>query len=539
MPSLRVRIAVPAGTLLAGLAALVFASHAGAVTGFGYHDPRSFQIHGASDIAATADGGVLLSTYSGRGPIRKLIRGKRPKVVAGGGKADVGTEPIPATAASLFGDDELSAIPGGGFLDAENVQRTIIEIKSGEARRLTPSLRKPGAIAAGPEGRFLVSTGGHGSNERIREVDAGGNPSTVAGNGEWGSAPDGAQAADSSLLYVLDVAYLPGGGVVFSEWAADYAAIREIKPDGTLETLAGGLRRGFAGDGGPAVDATLSEPREIAVDTSGGILIADGPRVRRIGTDGTIETVAGTGKARYNGDGIPAAEANVSPVALSAGPDGSFLIGDFGNGRIRKVSAGGTIRTIAGLPAPVVCPASVYDGIQGEPGNDARLSGTKRRDLIRGETGDDTVIARGGDDCIDGGLGNDFLAGGPGSDAVDAENGDDSVLGSTGEDVIDGQGGSDTLGGDGGDDTLDGGFGYDRLDGGDGDDRLVGNTGVDHLVGEGGDDYIDAQFNERESYGPPGDRIDCGPGHDTVKANTYDRIARDCEVVKGAAGRSR
>ena len=156
-----------------------------------------------------------------------------------------------------------------------------------------------------------------------------------------GSLPDGEQADDSSLLYVLDVGYLQDGAIVFAEWAADYAAIREVKPDGTLETLAGGLRHGFAGDGGPAVDATLSQPDEIAVATDGSILFADGARVRRIGIDGIIDTVAGTGTPRYNGDGIPATDANIAAASLAAGPNGSFLIGDFANGRIRRVSAGG------------------------------------------------------------------------------------------------------------------------------------------------------------------------------------------------------
>jgi len=531
------RILAPAAftASLAALLCLVAGQARAASPGFGYHDPRSFQIHSPSDVAATEDGGALLSTYSGRGPIRKFVPGKRPKVIAGGGTADVGIDPAPATSVSLFGSDELSAIPGGGFLDSEEVQGAVVEIKGGNARRLTPSLRETGAIAAEDGDGFLIAGGAPNSGFWIKEVDADGTIHHVAGNGEWGVAADGQPAADSSLLYILDVAALPDGGIVFSEWAADYAAIREVKPDGTLTTLAGGERQGFGGDGGPAVDATFREPFEIAVATDGGILVADGPRVRRIGTDGIIETVAGTGKVPYNGDGIPATEANISATSLAAGPNGSFLIGDFANGRIRRVSAEGTIRTIAGMPAPDICPKATYNGIQGGPGDDV-LRGDELRDLIRSETGDDVLAGRGGDDCIDAGLDDDVVKGGEGDDAIDAENGRDRVFGGPGDDAIDGQGDRDTLRGEEGDDRLYGGFADDHLVGGKGDDLLDGNTGADRFEGEGGDDYIDAMYNERESSRPVVDVIDCGPGNDTVKANTYDRIKRNCEVIKGAAG---
>ena len=111
------------------------------------------------------------------------------------------------------------------------------------------------------------------------------------------------------------------------------------------------------------------------------------------------------------------------------------------------------------------------------------------------------------------------------------------MSGGKGDDVIDGQGGPDRLEGEEGDDRIYGGFDDDHLVGGKGDDLLDGNTGADHFEGEGGDDYIDAMYNERQSSQPVVDQIDCGPGDDTVKANTYDRIGRDCEVIKGAAGR--
>src|SRR5687767_228332 len=76
----------------------------------------------------------------------------------------------------------------------------------------------------------------------------------------------------------------------------------------TIATVAGNGTRGFAGDGGSAVDASLNYPQGIAFDRSGNLYIADcfNHRVRRLSPSGTITTVAGTGEAGYSGDSAPA-----------------------------------------------------------------------------------------------------------------------------------------------------------------------------------------------------------------------------------------
>ena len=102
-----------------------------------------------------------------------------------------------------------------------------------------------------------------------------------------------------------------------------------------------------------------------------------------------------------------------------------------------------------------------------------------------------------------------------------------------------GQDGDDLMTGGKGRDELYGNHADDRLDGGPGDDLVSGFDGADRLNGGGGDDYVDAQSNERESFGGPAEIASCGPGEDTVKANTYDRVKRNCEHLKGAiAGNS-
>lgn len=122
-----------------------------------------------------------------------------------------------------------------------------------------------------------------------------------------------------------------------------------------IETFAGaGAAAGAAGDGGSASQATVFGPNGIAAGPDGSIYVAENGanRVRRISADGTISTVAGTGAAGFNGDGGPAAQAALNgPHAVALGPDGSMYVADSANARIRRI-ANGTITTVAGVGSP-------------------------------------------------------------------------------------------------------------------------------------------------------------------------------------------
>ncbi|HUA19236.1 MAG TPA: IPT/TIG domain-containing protein [Bryobacteraceae bacterium] len=115
-----------------------------------------------------------------------------------------------------------------------------------------------------------------------------------------------------------------------------------------IQTVAGS---NFAGDGGPALSAVLSQPEGIAVDRLGNIYVADAEdnRVRRISPGGTIQTVAGTGVAGFAGDGGPANAALLNqPYGLAVDAAGNLYIADLGNARVREITASGTIQTVAG-----------------------------------------------------------------------------------------------------------------------------------------------------------------------------------------------
>jgi hypothetical protein len=116
-------------------------------------------------------------------------------------------------------------------------------------------------------------------------------------------------------------------------------------------TIAGGDGHGFTGDGKPATSATLDGPAGVVVAPDGSILVADtiNQRIRRIDRSGRIRTIAGTGKRGFSGDAGPATAASLQdPTALALGNDGSLFVADTGNNRIRVIRADGKIATLAG-----------------------------------------------------------------------------------------------------------------------------------------------------------------------------------------------
>src|SRR5690606_30885179 len=119
----------------------------------------------------------------------------------------------------------------------------------------------------------------------------------------------------------------------------------------TVSTVAGTGSGGFAGDNGPATSAKLLLPAGVWSLGRNTFLIADqaNHRIRKVESNGIIRTVAGTGTSGYSGDGGAATSAKLAnPVSVVARSDGSFIIADQGNNRVRRVSASGTISTVAG-----------------------------------------------------------------------------------------------------------------------------------------------------------------------------------------------
>ena len=171
---------------------------------------------------------------------------------------------------------------------------------------------------------------------------------TVAGSDFAG---DGGPALAAVLSQAEGIA-VDGTGAVYVADAADNR-VRKITADGIIQTVAGTGTAGFAGDGGPAQTALLSHPYGLALDTGGNLYIADlgNARVRKVSVNGTIQTVMGGGSIvpGGNGDGSPATNIHLNqPRNLAVGLDGTLYVSDFGANQIYSVSPSGILITAAG-----------------------------------------------------------------------------------------------------------------------------------------------------------------------------------------------
>ncbi len=196
---------------------------------------------------------------------------------------------------------------------------------------------------------------------------------TLAGTGKAGHSGDGGPALEAELDNPFGIVRGPDGAFYFCEYTGQ--RIRRLGQDGVLTTIAGTGEVGFTGDGGPALQGTFNKPHEIRFDASGDLCIVDmvNHAVRKIEMKtGILSTIAGTGEPGYSGDGGPAATAQFKePHSIQFGPGGDLYVCDIGNHVIRRIDMStGKISTFAGTGRPGPTP----DGspIEGTPLNGPR-----------------------------------------------------------------------------------------------------------------------------------------------------------------------
>lgn len=197
--------------------------------------------------------------------------------------------------------------------------------------------------------------------------------STFAGTGRPGYSGDQGLAVQAQLNNPFGVVRGPDGALYICDTGNH--AIRKVDGQGIITTVAGTGRAGYDGDGGPARQAQLNEPYEIRFDAKGNMFFVEMRNhvVRRVDAQsGLISTVAGSGESGFGGDGGPAVQARLTqPHSIQFGPDGTMFICDIGNHRMRKVKLDeGLIETFAGTgeraPTPDGAP------VQGTPLNGPR-----------------------------------------------------------------------------------------------------------------------------------------------------------------------
>lgn len=182
---------------------------------------------------------------------------------------------------------------------------------------------------------------------------------TLGGTGVPGYSGDHGAAIRAQLGNPYGIVRGPDRALYICE--VDNHVIRRIAVDGTISTVAGTGKRGYAGDGGAATNALLNEPYEVRFDNSGNMLFVEMKNhlIRRVDAKiGVISTIAGDGQPGFVGDGGPATKARFSqPHSIQLDALGNLFVCDIGNHRIRRIDARtGVITTFAGTGAKLPTP---------------------------------------------------------------------------------------------------------------------------------------------------------------------------------------
>jgi sugar lactone lactonase YvrE len=205
---------------------------------------------------------------------------------------------------------------------------------------------RPNAVTVDGAGNLFIADK---NNHRICKVGTNGSITTVAGSGNPDFSGDGAAAVYAALNTPRDV-FVDGAGNLFIA-DCNNSRIRKVGTNGLITTVAGiGNGTFYSGDGGAATNAGVPYPNAVTMDGAGNLFIADSShRIRKVGTNGIITTVAGNGNSAYTGDGGAATSAGLNaPVGVTVDGAGNLFIADYGNNRIRKVGTNGIITTVAG-----------------------------------------------------------------------------------------------------------------------------------------------------------------------------------------------
>jgi sugar lactone lactonase YvrE len=329
------------------------------------------QLCAPSGVAVDQAGNIYIADFGTGRVLRVTLDGTITRIAGNGQPGDTG-DGGPALQAEIEPSGGIAVDPYGGVYFTQS--NRIRSFSDGVIATLTGStepnfagdgsgsstaarFRSPQSVAVVPEGVgayvnvYIADTG----NWRVRELferigimlrDV---VNTVAGNGAFGISGDGGPATAAALNRPYGLAYDGhiSGNLFYSD--IDSHRVRKVDQRGVITTVAG-RDRGFAGDGGPATEALLSSPADLAFDTAGNLYITDSDngRIRRVGTDGIIRTVAGGGPPGATGDGIPAASAYLAtPIGVTVDLSGNIYVVESGYiGRIRKITPNGLIGTV-------------------------------------------------------------------------------------------------------------------------------------------------------------------------------------------------
>jgi RHS repeat-associated protein len=319
---------------------------------------------------AVAPDGTLYIAETNRHRILRVTPDEYVSIVAGTGMAGFQDGPVddPTTPAQLHAPQGLALTADGALLIADTENHRVRRLKDGQLTTVAgngalfydasqeggpatqAALWAPVAVAVAPDGTSFVTDR---SNHQVRRIDPSQKIWLFAGTGAPGAAGDFGKAVEAAVGDPAGVA-VGNDGSVYVAQSAEHR-IRRIRPDGIIEPFAGTGIGTFSGDGGPATRAALNWPVGLVVGSEGSLYIADSfnHRVRRVSTDGSIQTVAGMGLLGFDGDGGPATEAKLNePRGLALAPDGTLVVGDVQ--RVRRIDPASGLPGYTGVDDVVV-----------------------------------------------------------------------------------------------------------------------------------------------------------------------------------------
>jgi sugar lactone lactonase YvrE len=338
-------------TTVAGAGEVAYSGDGGPALSASFYEPGS--------LAVDRGGNVYVADHL---RVRKISADGSVSAVAGNGEFGYAGDDGPATSAklssSLSGEGLSLAIDPVGNLyiaDAGNyrVRRISLDGRittaagngssnccySGDGGPAASArLNHPAGVAIDSVGNLYVADTW---NNRVRRISPSGIITTVA-------EPVGPDNTETGLAWPTGLTLDRSGNLLIAD-AANHR-IRRLSPSGSITTVAGSGIGGFAGDGGDARSAQLFWPKDVALDADGNLYVADTANhaIRKISSAGIITTVAGTGVAGFSGDGGPATLARLNlPSGVAVDNRGNLYISDTSNLRVRRITPGGIITTVA------------------------------------------------------------------------------------------------------------------------------------------------------------------------------------------------
>jgi gliding motility-associated-like protein len=247
---------------------------------------------------------------------------------------------------SVSGDNIIRKVDKAGIITTIAGKKGVIGYSGDGGPATNALLYHPNSIVLDNAGNIIFADR---NGDIQRKIDLSGTITTILGEtSRTCGVGDGGPVAQAQFKTISAITSDGNGNLYTSDFGCN--TVRKVDAAGIVKTIAGGAGYGFSGDGGSATAAKLSYPCKVAVDNAGNVYIPDAQnhRIRKVGVDGKITTIAGTGEPGYSGDGGPATAAKISfPGSVVIDKAGNLYIGDY-NHVVRKIDAAGNISTYAG-----------------------------------------------------------------------------------------------------------------------------------------------------------------------------------------------